>query len=1154
MTFARCCIAFLLSVLYMGTFFSHLSSSATRESFKVVFAPVVCKRTCHKGYCHNVCKPGSNMTLIAENGGSTDTLTGSGFRVVVCPIPCMNGGQCSSNNHCLCPSEFTGRFCQFPAVPGGSGSRSQGEVTETEGIESSSGKHAVYAVQVITGDDDPEGRGVKISQSALTVPLGPGHSSAEVQVLPPLLNVRVHHPPNASIQVHRIDGLGPEGATGSGGQHIIPHPEGTKAASSRPITFKPLGRCFQDTLPKQACRSNPLPGLTKEEDCCGSVGTAWGQHKCNKCPQLPHVGTQKSAPFRGEVGSDCPLGYKRLNSTHCQDINECSMQGVCQNGECLNTQGSFRCACKHGYVFISSQMRCTQEKSDVKSLCYRLVGTDGQCQHPISIRMTQQLCCCSVGKAWGPHCEVCPAEGTASFTEICPAGKGYHIFSTHHTFMIQGQSDITLHLQPDLGDQQAIPPRTLDVVPPPNILELYTPQKISELDSSEGQREVTAAMLPAYSPNSEEEPVHFPSVFPPKPALVLKPTTMAVQKIPAEYDTRSAAEIAPTQLTETNECKMIRNLCGHGECISTPTGFYCSCHPGYYPDPEKKVCIDIDECKSDPCGHGKGLCLNTVGSFNCHCHHGYRLNVTHGTRSCVDVDECLRSGMCGESRSCVNFPGYYKCECQTGYKLKNRRPLLCEDINECATLQPCIGGQCINTPGSFRCVCPPGYRLHNQQTCQEIDECSLFSEICSPHGKCENLDGSYMCICDPGYAPTEDHKKCEEVSRGLDLRDCFLSLDDTLFCDSVLAVNVTKEQCCCSLGAGWGDHCEIYPCPVHSSAEFLTLCPDGVGFIVDLDIMSYGIPTYRDIDECELFGQEICKEGKCVNTQPSYECYCKHGYYYDTRLLQCMDVDECVDESNCVNGQCINTRGSFYCRCPLHMQYHTEHKLCVANTELDVDECQDRGLCRNGRCVNTPGSFYCECTPPWTLDTLGRHCNRPDIQSDRTEALDTCWRMKGTDGICTHPISAHRVSLNECCCGQGQGWGPICLSCPPRHALSCSVSHSGANSFWELNAHHVKKSRRGGDSSEEESNECSCVNGRCVQGPHGFSCECNGGFQLDITRMRCNDLDECRQKNPRGSLCKNSRCLNTIGSFRCVCKLGYIRSRHPHICIPQRKR
>ncbi|XP_056383427.1 latent-transforming growth factor beta-binding protein 3 isoform X2 [Hyla sarda] len=1023
-------------------------------------------------------------------------------------MPCMNGGQCSSNNHCLCPPEFTGRFCQFPAVAGGGVGRSPSEGSEGEGLETS-GKHAVYAVQVITGEDDPEGKGVKISQSALTVPLGPGHSSSEVQVLPPLLNVRVHHPPNASIQVHRIEGLGAEGTAGGGGQHLLPHPEVNKAIS-RPVTYKPLGRCFQDTLPKQACGSNPLPGLTKEEDCCGSVGTSWGNHKCNKCPQLPYSGTQKTAPFRGELGSDCPQGYKRLNSSHCQDINECTMQGVCQNGECLNTHGSFRCACKHGYVFISSQMRCTQEKSDVKSLCYRLIGQEGQCQHPISIRMTQQLCCCSVGKAWGPQCEACPAEGTASFAEICPAGKGYHIFSTHHTFMIQGQSEITLHLQPDLGDQQ-VPPRMPDVAPIPIIPELPPPQKLPELESNEGQREVTASMLPVFSTNPEET-MSLPSIIPPKTALVLEPTTVAVRKIPAEDDTRrSAAEIAPTQLTETDECKMIRNLCGHGECISTPTGFYCICNPGYYQDPEKRVCVDIDECKSEPCGHGKGLCLNTGGSFNCHCHHGYRLNVSHGQRSCVDVDECSRSGMCGDSRSCINFPGYYKCECQTGYKIKNRRPLLCEDINECITQQQCVGGQCKNTQGSFRCVCPEGYRIFTQgiqQICQDIDECSLFPQICSPHGRCENLDGSYMCICDTGYAPSEDQKSCEEVTRGLVVKDCFLSLDDSLFCDSVLAVNVTREQCCCSLGAGWGDHCEIYPCPVHSSAEFLSLCPDGIGFIVDLNIMSYGIPTYRDIDECELFGQEICKEGKCVNTQPSYECYCKHGYYYDTRLLQCMDVDECVDESNCINGQCINTRGSFYCRCPLHMQYHAEHKRCMPNPELD-----------------------------------------------RTEALDICWMIRGTEGICSHQMNGPPLSLNECCCRQGQGWGPRCLSCPPRHAMACSVSHSGANSFWEFSAHHVKrKSRRDGDSSEEVSEECHCVNGRCVKGPHGVSCECQSGFQLDITRTRCNDLDECRQKNPRGALCKNSRCINTMGSFRCVCKAGYKRYRHPHICEPQRKR
>uniref|UniRef100_A0A8C0J9K6 LTBP3 n=1 Tax=Chelonoidis abingdonii TaxID=106734 RepID=A0A8C0J9K6_CHEAB len=55
--------------------------AVARERFKVVFAPLVCKRTCLKGQCRDTCKQGSNMTLIGENGHSADTLTGSGFRV-----------------------------------------------------------------------------------------------------------------------------------------------------------------------------------------------------------------------------------------------------------------------------------------------------------------------------------------------------------------------------------------------------------------------------------------------------------------------------------------------------------------------------------------------------------------------------------------------------------------------------------------------------------------------------------------------------------------------------------------------------------------------------------------------------------------------------------------------------------------------------------------------------------------------------------------------------------------------------------------------------------------------------------------------------------------------------------------------------------------
>lgn len=42
-----------------------------------------------------------------------------------------------------------------------------------------------------------------------------------------------------------------------------------------------------------------------------------------------------------------------------------------------------------------------------------------------------------------------------------------------------------------------------------------------------------------------------------------------------------------------------------------------------------------------------------------------------------------------------------------------------------------------------------------------------------------------------------------------------------------------------------------------------------------------------------------------------------------------------------------------------------------------------------------------------------------------------------------------------------------------------------------------------GDSSEEDSDECSCANGRCVRSYLGTMCECNPGFRLDHSRTRC---------------------------------------------------
>ena len=43
-----------------------------------------------------------------------------------------------------------------------------------------------------------------------------------------------------------------------------------------------------------------------------------------------------------------------------------------------------------------------------------------------------------------------------------------------------------------------------------------------------------------------------------------------------------------------------------------------------------------------------------------------------------------------------------------------------------------------------------------------------------------------------------------------------------------------------------------------------------------------------DMDECEIFGSEFCRNGQCLNTVPGYKCFCRTGYFYDSSRLECV--------------------------------------------------------------------------------------------------------------------------------------------------------------------------------------------------------------------------------------------------------------------------
>ena len=87
-------------------------------------------------------------------------------------------------------------------------------------------------------------------------------------------------------------------------------------------------------------------------------------------------------------------------------------------------------------------------------------------------------------------------------------------------------------------------------------------------------------------------------------------------------------------------------------------------------------------------------------------------------------------------------------------------------------------------------------------------------------------------------------------------------------------------------------------------------------------------------------------------------------------VCNCLDIDECADNTDGCDQTCTNTMGSFVCSCDSGFTLSSDGRTCIENNEctLGTNNCEQL-------CFNTEGGFRCECNQGFQLNADQATCS-----------------------------------------------------------------------------------------------------------------------------------------------------------------------------------
>ncbi|XP_059152070.1 uncharacterized protein LOC131938174 [Physella acuta] len=599
----------------------------------------------------------------------------------------------------------------------------------------------------------------------------------------------------------------------------------------------------------------------------------------------------------------------------------------------------------------------------------------------------------------------------------------------------------------------------------------------------------------------------------------------------------------------------------------------CNCKPEW----TSPTCSeDVNECgfSKSPCTHDHSICRNLVGSYECLCVPGYRVINTTLCGDCGEVfnneSGQIDSGRYLEAHTSIQLcnwtikgtPGkvisiqllswtaywydsdsiqfysgsgsnsvlfdnvvYYdswsrvirttstevSIRLQKGSYNRNSPTFLAKylvhdcpedyyDFN-CSTPCSCVKSNtqsCVSTTGA--CNCKPGWS--STYCSQDIDECN-DPLACPDYSNCINTPGSFRCECKEGMQMVNGAcvVMANAVCTATSTRNC------SHVCVSITPITTRQLTaiCYCPIGKEVDDDgntcvdCKNFrygpdclrqcSCVRNNSLS----CNTRQGYC-NCKPTFEGSDCNADVDEC-FRGTYTCPENTtCTNTYGGYKCDCDYRYgYYESKNGSCPQLG-CAFKLT-------NSTGTITSPNPTYQQFRNAN--CIWDITVDTKQVvslriSSYRIYSDAKCTSAYFEVYDGNT---TGRLIGRYCQTiPDILRTRKNKMTIVYKNEYTyydfHGYFTGTYISH--------------------VCP---------SFYYGTSLCDTKCRCVK----------ENSQYCDNISGMCVckQGWTGSDCSL--------------DVNECLGTNNK--YCPpNSNCSNTVGSYSCVCHLGYVMKKATQTC------